>query len=129
MVSDLPHALVDVLSAMERDRLGYVLYRDPKADRRVVILVEGPSDATVIEAALGTAGAEQTAEDAAMSSSSVRPTQTGRRRRTWCNSSSRLRRRTSPISCGWPPRTKVRQRLVRSYGGARSRRLRRSRGG
>ena len=63
MVSDLPHALVDVLSVMERDRLGYVLYRDPKSDRRVVILVEGPSDAAVIQAALGTAGAEQTAGD------------------------------------------------------------------
>ena len=61
MVSDLPHALVDVLSAMERDRLGYVLYRDPKSDRRVVIFVEGPSDAAVIEAALGTAGAQPTA--------------------------------------------------------------------
>jgi len=63
MVSDLPHALVDVLSVMERERLGYVLYRDPKSDRRVVILVEGPSDAAVIEAALGTVGAEQTAGD------------------------------------------------------------------
>jgi hypothetical protein len=63
MVSDLPRALVDVLSAMERDRLGYVLYRDPKSDRRVVILVEGPSDAAVIEAALGTAGAEQASGD------------------------------------------------------------------
>jgi hypothetical protein len=44
--------------------VGYVLYRDPKSDRRVVILVEGPSDAAVIEAALGAAGAEQTSRDA-----------------------------------------------------------------
>jgi hypothetical protein len=64
MVSDLPRALVDVLSAMERDRLGYVLYRDPKSDRRLVILVEGPSDVAVIKAALGTAGVEPAAGDA-----------------------------------------------------------------
>lgn len=56
--------MVDVLSTMERDRLSYVLYRDPKSDRRLVILVEGPSDVAVIKAALGTAGVEQVAGDA-----------------------------------------------------------------
>jgi len=58
MISDLPHALANVLAAIERERLGYVLYRDPKASQRLVIFVEGQDDSGAIEHALLDAGAE-----------------------------------------------------------------------
>jgi hypothetical protein len=63
VIPDLPHILIDVLSAMECYRLSYVLYRDPTSDRRLVILVGGPSNVAVVEAALGTAAAKQPSGD------------------------------------------------------------------
>ena len=58
MMADLSHALASVLSTVEHDQLGYVLYRDPKVDRRIVVLVEGTADAQAFEAVLRSAGAE-----------------------------------------------------------------------
>ena len=55
---DLPHALAAVLSTAERDHLGYVLYRDPHAERRIVLFVEGASDEAAFGAMLRRAGAE-----------------------------------------------------------------------
>lgn len=63
MVESLPAALATVLSVMERDELRYVLYRDPRSDHRVVILVEGPDDLDVLEDALRSAGGEIAAHD------------------------------------------------------------------
>ncbi len=65
MSSDLPHALASVLSEMERERAPYVLYNDPTAVGRVVILVEGQHDATHIADTLRLAGAESSAENTA----------------------------------------------------------------
>ena len=64
MTANLPEALASVLSALERDQLRYVLYRDPKSSHRVVMMVEGPQDAARIESALREAGAESAAGDA-----------------------------------------------------------------
>lgn len=58
MSVDLPHALAAVLSTAERNHLGYVLYRDPQAERRIVLLVEGGSDEAAFGAILRRAGAE-----------------------------------------------------------------------
>jgi hypothetical protein len=64
MVADLPRALASVLSALEGDQLGYVVYRDPKSNHRVVILIEGPANVAALETALRNAGAEATAPGA-----------------------------------------------------------------
>ncbi len=60
MSTDLPHALAAVLLTVERDQRGYVLYRDPRSDGRIVLLVEGISDAAMIGAVLRQVGAEDT---------------------------------------------------------------------
>ncbi len=59
MSADLPHALAAILSSAEQNDLGYVLYRDPESDPQVVLVVEGSSDATALEAVLRRAGAEE----------------------------------------------------------------------
>jgi hypothetical protein len=64
VVANLPTALASVLSALERDGLRYVLYRDPRSDHRVVILVEGPDDLAILERALRNAGAESSENEA-----------------------------------------------------------------
>jgi hypothetical protein len=58
MSVDLPHALAAVLSTAERDHLGYVLYRDPHAERRIVVFVEGASDEAAFRVMLRRPSAE-----------------------------------------------------------------------
>jgi hypothetical protein len=59
MTASLPDALASVLTAMERNRLRYVLYGgDPESDHELVILVEGPNDVAFIEGVLRGTGAE-----------------------------------------------------------------------
>jgi hypothetical protein len=58
MIADFPHALANVLATVQQGRLGYVLYRDPASDRKVVVLVGGSRDAAAFHAILRTAGAE-----------------------------------------------------------------------
>ncbi len=63
MVSQLPQALASVLTAMEHDEVGYVLYHDPAPNHRLVILVGGPSDVAALQAALRGVGAEAADEN------------------------------------------------------------------
>jgi hypothetical protein len=57
MTSDLPKALAGVLTALDREQVGYLVYHQRKS-KRIVIFVEGRNDAATVEATLRDAGAE-----------------------------------------------------------------------
>jgi hypothetical protein len=66
---------------MEQDEIRYVLYHDPKSNRRLVFFVEGPAEVATLQEALRRAGAEAAAEGSSGHDFVLRPTQPSETRR------------------------------------------------
>jgi hypothetical protein len=62
MSSNLSEKLAGVLTALEQDGVGYVLYHEPQPNR-IVIFVESRADVAAVQAALQSVGAESGTQD------------------------------------------------------------------